>query len=122
LGPTYKEIEAEQQKEKINKYWNKYKGKTENAMMKSLAKAYYKEFGLALLYNLVRCLMLIVQPILITLILEYIEQPKGEGKGFGYGISLVLVYVFVDLVQNFAWQQMIFLQNLLGMKANHGLV
>jgi ATP-binding cassette, subfamily C (CFTR/MRP), member 2 len=59
---------------------------------------------------------------LIALILEHIETPKEEDKGIAYGLGLVAAYVTVDVIQSIVWQRAAFLQDLLGIRANHGLV
>jgi len=66
--------------------------------------------------------MLITQPILISLIIEFIEKPKGQDGGLFYALMLVFAYVCVDVIQNLVWQQSSFLQDIIGIKANHGLV
>lgn len=66
--------------------------------------------------------MLIIQPILITLILEFIQKPPGQDGGIWYGLGLVLAYIVVDLCESLSWEQGSFIQTTLGIKANHGVV
>ena len=66
--------------------------------------------------------MLIAQPILITLVLEFIQNPKDKDGGLGYGIMLIWFYVSADLCANLASEQGEFIQMMLGIKSSHGIV
>ena len=59
---------------------------------------------------------------IITLILEYIQDPKGEDGGVFYGVGLVLLYIFIDTFSILLMEQFNFGQLLLGVKATNALV
>mmetsp|Transcript_42725 Transcript_42725/g.50048 ORF Transcript_42725/g.50048 Transcript_42725/m.50048 type:complete len:100 (+) Transcript_42725:346-645(+) len=90
-------------------------------MLKALWKTYWKELGIAMLLNLFRCIFLMIQPILITSILDFIQAPKDEDKGLAYGIGLVAAYIVIDLIGGIIIEQFSFVQSILGVNSSHAL-
>ena len=68
-----------------------------------------------------RWVIIIAQPILTTLILEYI-QDQSEGRGLYYGLSLVIGYNLLDIISNLLMEQSDFIQMVLGVKSSHGII
>ena len=77
---------------------------------------------IAVLYNFIRWILLIAQPILITLILEFIQNPKGKDGGLLYGLILIVFYILFDISANLTMEQGNFIQMMLGIKSSHGII
>ena len=77
---------------------------------------------IAFLFQFIRWLTLISQPLLITLILEHIQNPKWDDGGVLYGLGLALLYILLDIFSALLIEQFNFTQLVLGVKAKYALV
>ena len=68
-----------------------------------------------------RSITFILQPVLITLILEYIQN-LNENKEIYYGLALVIIYNILDVISIIIMEQSEFLQAVIGINAKHGIV
>ena len=102
--------------------WNRFKDTSDNAILRAVWSTYWKEFIVAFFYQFIKCWILISKPLIITLILEYIEDPKGEDGGVYYGLGLVLSFVLIGVVENIITEQFNFNQRILGEKAKYALI
>ena len=59
---------------------------------------------------------------IITLIIEYIQDPKGDDGGVLYGLGLILLYIFIDIFSALLTENFNFIQLTLGAKAKFALV
>ena len=73
------------------------------------------------MYGFVRWLILISQPILLILIIRYMQKPNEYDKGLVYGLSLVITYNIVDIISNLITDQSDFVQSIVGINARHGI-
>ena len=84
--------------------------------------AYLNDVGVMFLLNLWKWVWIICQPILISLILDYIDTDSQSDGGIGYGLFLVIIYVMLDFMSNIISEQINIIQKLLQIKVKNGIV
>ena len=77
---------------------------------------------IAFLFQFIRWLILISQPLIITLILEYIQDPKEMNGGIFYGLGLTILYVVIGIFGTMITENFNFIQLVLGEKAKFALI
>ena len=77
---------------------------------------------IAFVIQFLRWIFLISQPLIVTLILKYIQDPKGEDGGIIYGLGLVLLYISIDVSAFLLIERYVFIQLVLGEKAKYAII
>ena len=92
----------------VNK-WNKHYN-----IFKTILKAHKYEIQLSLAYNFIHTAFKMLWPILIMLIVNYIQAPQGSDGGLIYGLALVFWYISVDIIGTITEEQAWYLQMIFG--------
>ena len=90
--------------------------------MRALISTYKWELWLIVLYSFLRWAIFIAQPVLIALILDYIQNKSGNEKEIYYGLALILSYNLLDVISNLIMEQSDFIQAVIGINSKHGIV
>ena len=122
FGKINQTCRSEIQKELVFNNWKYYTSRSNNPILRSLISTYSKELWIILLFSFVRWIIIILQPILVILILEYIQNPIQSDRGIYYGLGLVIFYNVIDIVSNLIGEQSDFIQALVGINAKHGII
>lgn len=76
----------------------------------------------AFFINFCQVCLEISAPLMLRLIIDFIQTPTKETPGMWYGITLIGVYLFIDLLGKMFSQQGNYMQAILGAKAYTGVV
>ena len=66
--------------------------------------------------------MIIAQPVLVLLILDYIQDSSSYDGGIYYGLGLVILYNLIGILANLIGDQSDFIQAVIGINAKHGVI
>ena len=84
--------------------------------------AYKKDVSEMFGLNLIKWACIISQPILISLILDFIDTDSDSDGGIAYGLLLIIIYILIDLVSNIISEQLNMIQKLLQIKIKNGII
>ena len=84
--------------------------------------AYKKDVSEMFGLNLIKWACIISQPILISLILDFIDTDSDSDGGTAYGLLLIIIYILIDLVSNIISEQLNMIQKLLQIKIKNGII
>ena len=88
----------------------------------TLIISYKGELLLLILYNLIRWVILIAQPLLVIQILSYMQNSAENSKGIAYGLFLVIFYNVLDIISNLISDQCDFIQSTISVNSKHGII
>ena len=94
-------MKSESQHANFLKAWEEKPPRDENdytKISKCIARVYRKELCLSLFLNFIHMVFKMCCPILIKLIVDYMQSPIGEDGGIEYGFLLVFTYIIVDIL------------------------
>lgn len=60
-------------------------------------------------------------PILLKLIIDYMQSPYGHDGGMVYGMSLVVLYIIIDIFGVLIEEQACFMQMILGVRTKNAI-
>lgn len=81
---------------------------------KCILALYYKDLILSMFLNFIHMCFKMCCPILIKLIVDFMQAPEGKDGGLLYGLGLVLAYILVDILGICLEEQACFSQMILG--------
>jgi ABC-type multidrug transport system fused ATPase/permease subunit len=122
LGTILEGLDAQTQKTRLEKNWDKYKSSPKMPIFKALAQTYKGEFLFAFFINFLVVICSISSPILISKIVTFMETPSGEDGGIWLGITYLGAFIFLGTAANVLEEQANYLQYILGNKAYAALV
>ena len=88
----------------------------------TLIISYKGELLLLILYNLIRWVILIAQPLLVIQILSYMQNSAENSKGIAYGLFLVIFYNVLDIISSLISDQCDFIQSTISVNSKHGII
>ena len=88
----------------------------------TLIISYKGELLSLILYNLIRWVILIAQPLLVIQILSYMQNSAENSKGIAYGLFLVIFYNVLDIISNLISDQCDFIQSTISVNSKHGII
>ena len=104
------------------KNWKYYSTKSNNPIFRALIATYSKELWTIFTYSFVKWIMIIAQPVLVLLILDYIQDSSSYDGGIYYGLCLVILYNIIGILANLIGDQSDFIQAVIGINAKHGVI
>jgi ABC-type multidrug transport system fused ATPase/permease subunit len=117
LGTILEGLDAQTQKTRLEKNWDKYKSSPKMPIFKALAQTYKREFLFAFFINFLVVICSISSPILVSKIVTFMETPSGEDGGMWLGITYLAAFIFLGTAANVLDEQANFYQGILGDKA-----
>jgi ATP-binding cassette, subfamily C (CFTR/MRP), member 1 len=115
-------MESRTQELRLDKNWELYKNSSKLPILKALVQTYKGEFVFSFVVNFLVVLWSISSPILISLIVTYLETPIGEDGGVWLGIAYLSIFIFLGTAGKLLYEQASYRQDILGNKALASLV
>ena len=120
MGKIYQGLDVETQHRRLEENFNRYKHEKGTFIFKALARTYKSEFMAAFFINFLVVWWNISIPILISLIVKFMQSESDDG--IEVGIAYIAVFIFASSASRILEEQAVFYQDLLGDKAFSSMI
>ena len=120
MGHIYQGLDVETQHSRLEENFNKYRHEKGTFIFKALSKTYMREFMAAFFINFLVVWCNISIPILINLIVQFMQNENDEE--IWVGILYIAIFIFASSSSRILEEQANFLQDILGDKAFSSMI
>ena len=117
MGELSTELKSKENHQRFELAWTQTQSNKQKGYRKILIwilKVYRKDLCLSLIFNFTHMMFKMCTPILIKLIVDFMQEPTENDGGLGYGLWLVLGYILIDILSVLLEEQAWFYQMILG--------